>query len=114
MAGPALRYDRPSAAGRAGLQPPAGKKIDPRKMESTIGSQIAEAETHPAHLYEIALRREQFLRCGQVLSLPGGAAEYPFHIGSGKVGLANGIGLLVFWLTPYGVGDGRTGAIGLA
>ena len=57
-------------------------------MESAIGSQIAEAETHPAHLYEIALRREQFLRCGQVLSLPGGVAEHPFHIGSGEAGLA--------------------------
>jgi hypothetical protein len=85
-----------------------------RAIESAVGSQIAEAAAHPAHLYEIALRREQFLRCGQVLSLRGGIAECLFHIGSGKVGLADGIGLLVSWLTPYGVGDGRTGAIGLA
>ena len=83
-------------------------------MESAIGSQIAEAAAHPADLYEIALHRERFLRCGQVLSLRGGAAEYPFHIGSGKVGLADGIGPLVSWLTAYGVGDGRTRAIGLA
>jgi hypothetical protein len=99
---------------RTSLQPPAGKKIDPRKMESAIGSQIAVAAAHPADLYEIALRREQFLRCGQVLSLRGGAAEYLFHIGSGEVGLADGIGLLVSGPTPYGVGDGRTSAIGLA
>ena len=85
-----------------------------RVIGSAIGSQIAEAATHLAHLHEVALRREQYLRCGQVLSLPGGVTEYLFRIGSGEVGLADGIGLLVSWLTPYGAGDGRTGALGLA
>ena len=53
---------------------------------------------HLACLYKVALGLEQWSRRGQVLSFPGGIAEYLFHIGSGEVGLAYGVGLLVAWL----------------
>ena len=72
-------------------------KVDPCQR-SAIRGEVAEAAGRLARPYDVSLRLEQRLRGSQVASLRWGVAEDLLDIGGGQVGLADGVGLLAFWL----------------